>query len=219
MTAVELPPCSFDAVSAFYSITHVPRDEHAMLLKRIAGWLKSGGWFLASFGVTALDGCRSDWLGTTKFFSQHNADETKPLVLDAGLLLEQVEVVRQDNEETEWPAAARPANSHISSRSRRASPGIPSSSSTFDVGRRFRCTMRVDCGELDPGAVIRPVPGKWHPRIPERLDEEEPADWRAGRNPVSARRIDPRRAPCGRRRISAGIREHRRLTVRSARRA
>jgi hypothetical protein len=30
--------------------------------------------------------------------------------------------------------------------------------STFDVGRRFRCTMRVDCGELDPAAVIRPVP-------------------------------------------------------------
>ena len=28
--------------------------------------------------------------------------------------------------------------------------------STFEVGRRFRCTMRVDCGRLDPGAVIRP---------------------------------------------------------------
>ena len=30
--------------------------------------------------------------------------------------------------------------------------------STFAVGHRFRCTMRVDCGELDPGVVIRPVP-------------------------------------------------------------
>jgi hypothetical protein len=37
---------------------------------------------------------------------------------------------------------------------------------------------------LDPGAVIRPVPGEWHPRIPERLDEEELADWQAGRNAV-----------------------------------
>jgi hypothetical protein len=27
--------------------------------------------------------------------------------------------------------------------------------STFEVGRRFRCTMRVDCGQLDPDAVIR----------------------------------------------------------------
>ena len=33
--------------------------------------------------------------------------------------------------------------------------------STFDVGRRFRCTMRVDCGQLDPAAVIRPVRGEW----------------------------------------------------------
>jgi len=56
--------------------------------------------------------------------------------------------------------------------------------STFEVGRRYRCTMRVDCGQLDPGAVIRPVPGEWHPGIPERLDKEELADWRAGRNAV-----------------------------------
>ena len=66
----------------------------------------------------------------------------------------------------------------------RLARATPSSSSTFEVGRRFRCTMRVDCGELDPGAVIRPVPGEWHPRMPERLDDKELADWRAGRNAV-----------------------------------
>src|SRR5258706_12466635 len=38
--------------------------------------------------------------------------------------------------------------------------------STFEVGHRFRCTMRIDCGQLDPGAVIRPDPGEWHPRMP-----------------------------------------------------
>ena len=54
--------------------------------------------------------------------------------------------------------------------------------STFEVGRRFRCTMRVDCGQLDPATVIRPVPGEWYPHVPERLDQEELADWRAGRN-------------------------------------
>ena len=56
--------------------------------------------------------------------------------------------------------------------------------STFEVGRRWRCTMRVDCGRLDPGAVIRPVRGEWHPQMPEHLDEEELGDWRAGRNAV-----------------------------------
>src|SRR5256884_8541740 len=56
--------------------------------------------------------------------------------------------------------------------------------STFDVGRRFRCTMRVDCGQFDPGAVIRPVRGEWHPHMPGQLEEEELAEWRAGRNAV-----------------------------------
>ena len=42
--------------------------------------------------------------------------------------------------------------------------------------------MRVDCGRLDPGAVIRPDPGEWHPRMPELLDEEELA--RAGRDAI-----------------------------------
>ena len=50
--------------------------------------------------------------------------------------------------------------------------------STFEVGRRFRCTMRIDCGELDPRT------GEWHPHMPKSLDEEELADWRAGRNVV-----------------------------------
>jgi hypothetical protein len=66
----------------------------------------------------------------------------------------------------------------------RASRATPSIESTFEVGRCFRCTMRVDCGPLDPGVVIRPAPGEWHPRMPERLDDEELADWRAGRDAV-----------------------------------
>ena len=37
------------------------------------------------------------------------------------------------------------------------------------------------------GAVILPVPGEWQPRMPERLDEEELADWRAGRDAVYQR--------------------------------
>ena len=56
--------------------------------------------------------------------------------------------------------------------------------STFDVSRRFRCTMRVDCGQLDPDTIIRPVPGEWHPHVPDRLNQEELAEWRAGRNAV-----------------------------------
>jgi hypothetical protein len=32
--------------------------------------------------------------------------------------------------------------------------------------------------------VIHPIAGEWHPHMPEQLDDEELADWRAGRNAV-----------------------------------
>jgi hypothetical protein len=54
--------------------------------------------------------------------------------------------------------------------------------STFGVGRRYRRTLRVDCGQIDPSTVVEPVPGECHPRMPERLDEEDLSDWRARRN-------------------------------------
>jgi hypothetical protein len=37
---------------------------------------------------------------------------------------------------------------------------------TFAVGRRFRCAMRVDCGQIDPGTVIQPILGEWQPHVP-----------------------------------------------------
>ena len=61
--------------------------------------------------------------------------------------------------------------------------------STFEVGRRFRCTMRVDCGQLDPASVIRPEPGEWHPRMPERLSTTR--SWRTGA-PAATRSISSR---------------------------
>jgi hypothetical protein len=64
-----------------------------------------------------------------------------------------------------WPAAARPAKSPISNQMPPRLAGNTIIESTFEVSRRFRCTMRVDCGQLDPGAVIRADPGEWRPRM------------------------------------------------------
>jgi cyclopropane fatty-acyl-phospholipid synthase-like methyltransferase len=110
MTTIEFPAFSFDAVAAFYSITHIPRGQHAAFLTRLAQWLRSGGWFLASFGATALDDWVGDWLGTTMFFSHYDGAVTHELLSDAGLLVQRAEVLQQDNEETEflWITARTP---------------------------------------------------------------------------------------------------------------
>ena len=51
MTAVEFPPEAFDAVVAFHSIIHVPRAEQPLLVRRIHGWLRPGGAFLATWAM------------------------------------------------------------------------------------------------------------------------------------------------------------------------
>jgi hypothetical protein len=64
---------------------------------------------------------------------------------------------------------------------------------TFEVGRRFRCTMRVDCGQLDPGAVIRPVlrMAPEYARAPRRRGARRLA--RRPQRALPARRTDHRR--------------------------
>lgn len=102
MTRVKLHSHHFDAVVAFYSITHVPRDEHADLLRRIAGWLKPGGIFLASLGANESPDWRGDWLGAEMFFSHYNAEDNEQLVRHAGFDIEEAAVVNQDNEDGQF---------------------------------------------------------------------------------------------------------------------
>jgi hypothetical protein len=101
MTSVDIAPASFDAAAAFYSITHIPlaRDEHAALLRRIAGWLKPRGVFLASLGADESPGWRGNWLGAEMFFSHYGAEVNEQLVRQAGFDIEQAAVISQDNED------------------------------------------------------------------------------------------------------------------------
>lgn len=113
LSDLELPDESFDGIAAFYSISHVPRDEHARLFARIAGWLKPGGLFLATLGADESPDWRGEWLGVPMFFSSHGADENRRLLRDAGLSLVLDEVVAMREPEGEvaflWVLAQKPA--------------------------------------------------------------------------------------------------------------
>ena len=62
--------------------------------------------------------------------------------------------------------------------------------------------MRIDCGQIDPSAVTRPIPGEWRPHRPERLYDEELADRRIGRNAVYQLAVLTIGTPRGRRRLA-----------------
>jgi SAM-dependent methyltransferase len=80
---VDFPPESFDGVAAFYSISHVPREEHGALFERVSRWLVPGGLFLATLGARDDPGWIGDWLGQPMFFSSHDADINRRLLTAA----------------------------------------------------------------------------------------------------------------------------------------
>lgn len=88
MTTVEFEAASFDAVTAFYSITHIPRDRHPELLKRVHGWLKPNGILLASLGHDDTPSWTGEWLGTIMHFSHFDAATNRGLVEQAGFAIE-----------------------------------------------------------------------------------------------------------------------------------
>ncbi len=82
---LDLPADSFDAVVAFYSFNHVPREQLPSLLARMASWLRPHGLLFATFGATDDPGTiEPDWLGAPMFFSHFDAATNERLVREAG---------------------------------------------------------------------------------------------------------------------------------------
>jgi SAM-dependent methyltransferase len=113
VTTLDFPSGSFDAVVAFYSLTHVPRAEHAALFGRIRTWLRPGGLFLASLGVEdSPDEIEADWLGVDMFFSHFSARVNRRLIAEAGLIVERAVVVAEPEDRHDarflWVVARAP---------------------------------------------------------------------------------------------------------------
>ncbi len=90
MTELRFERESFDAVIAFYSIIHLPVDEHAGLIRRIGRWLRPGGVFVATLGHTACTGEERDWLGVpdaTMFWSHADAPTYRRWIEQSGLVI------------------------------------------------------------------------------------------------------------------------------------
>jgi SAM-dependent methyltransferase len=86
--AVTFPPEHFDAVVAFYSIFHLPREEHPELLRRIHRWLRPGGYLLAT--LSAVDEAPytdGDFFGETMFWSNYGLEAYEEILAGLGFSL------------------------------------------------------------------------------------------------------------------------------------
>lgn len=114
MTSLTFEPASFDAVVAFYSLTHVPRDEHLQLIERIRSWLRPNGLFLASMGADDEPGdIERNWLGVDMYFSHFGARANHRLIERAGLAIVRTELAVEPEDRHDarflWVVARAPS--------------------------------------------------------------------------------------------------------------
>jgi SAM-dependent methyltransferase len=67
MAGLHLRPASADAVTAFYSLIHVPLADQQALFPRIRSWLRPGGYLLAIVGAGRWTGT-APYLGADMFW-------------------------------------------------------------------------------------------------------------------------------------------------------
>jgi ubiquinone/menaquinone biosynthesis C-methylase UbiE len=111
ITELALEPASVDAVTAYYSLNHVPREILGSFLARISGWLAPGGLLLAAFGAGNCPDWTGEWLGATMFFSSWDARTNRRLIQAAELetIRDEVVTLREPEGDTlfQWILATR----------------------------------------------------------------------------------------------------------------
>lgn len=86
--ALGFPPGSFEAVVSFYAIFHLPREEHAELFRRIYGWLRPGGYLLASLAFQdEPQYIEKDFFGAQMAWSNYDLDTYVRLLQSTGFQL------------------------------------------------------------------------------------------------------------------------------------
>jgi ubiquinone/menaquinone biosynthesis C-methylase UbiE len=104
---------TYDAVTAFYSVMHVPRDRHLEVFGKVRRWLKPGGLFLTSLSTIGGPDRTESWLGVDMFFSGFDAETNRRLVQEAGFELLVDDVIHMIEPEGEtaflWILGQRPA--------------------------------------------------------------------------------------------------------------
>jgi SAM-dependent methyltransferase len=87
VTELDFPPDSFAGIVAFYSLFHLPRAEQAELFRRVAMWLRPGGYFVATLAAKSFTAdIEENWFGAaTMYWSSYDSETNKRLIQEAGL--------------------------------------------------------------------------------------------------------------------------------------
>lgn len=75
MTKLNFPESTFDGITSYYAIIHIPREEHRPLLTNFHRMLKPGGFALLCLGAEHLiDDVDENYLGTRMYWSHYDTE-------------------------------------------------------------------------------------------------------------------------------------------------
>jgi ubiquinone/menaquinone biosynthesis C-methylase UbiE len=99
--SIDFPAAHFNAVVAFYSIFHLPCEEHEELFRRIHRWLKPGGYLMATVSARNESGyTEDDFFGMEMYWSNYGLEKYKELLEKLGFDLLEVTIVGHGYDET-----------------------------------------------------------------------------------------------------------------------
>ena len=85
MTKMDFPDETFNGITSYYAIIHIPREEHQALLANFHRMLKPGGLALLCLGAEHLiDDIDENYLGTRMYWSHYDADTYLNMLRDCG---------------------------------------------------------------------------------------------------------------------------------------
>jgi len=109
MRKLKFDSSSFDGITAFYSLFHVPMDEHPIILSQFHRLLRRDGILLFCSGSNAWEGTK-DYHGAQMFWSHPESNVTRKFVIEAGFNLIMSEVREYNGESHYWIIAKKSHN-------------------------------------------------------------------------------------------------------------
>jgi ubiquinone/menaquinone biosynthesis C-methylase UbiE len=113
MREVEFPAAHFEAITAIYSLFHVPSREHAKLFDKFRRWLKPHGKALFTYatqdytGSIEFDGYR-EFMGQQLYYSHKSPEKLFADLGRSGLVIEAADYRNIGNETFLWVTVANP---------------------------------------------------------------------------------------------------------------
>ena len=85
MTKLDFDENTFDAITSYYAIIHIPRQEHNALLANLHLMLKPGGFALLCLGAeSSVEDVDENYLGTRMYWSHYDSETYLRMLREIG---------------------------------------------------------------------------------------------------------------------------------------